>query len=344
MSAPSAPSHVREFVDQALQGNTRDAVRLALGLLDDGVPQPRIITDLLAPAQRTVGERWEQNELTVADEHLVTVSTDSALHALAGAVDTPAAGGQVLVACAEGDWHALPAHMFAQQLRSTGLHVTFLGASTPAEHLAALLVRQPVDALVVTCSLPLCFPGVTRLVDAAHELGTPVLAGGRALPGATDRAVRLGADAGAADLTGAVQVLGSWRQQPPTVPREPTALPADALDLESDAHDLAATAYDTMLLRFPTMAGYDNRQLARTREDLLFIVQYLAAARLVRDDTVFTELLDWLAPLLRARGVPDAGLIAGLETLLPHVSASHPTAAPLLRAGLERLTLKDDGS
>jgi hypothetical protein len=65
------------------------------------------------------------------------------------------------------------------------------------------------------------------------------------------------------------------------------------------------------------MSNYDTRQLTRTREDLVFIARFVAAAQLVDDDTVLTEFLDWLAELLEARGVPRVALTAGLEALQP---------------------------
>jgi len=48
------------------------AVRLTLDLLDRRVSRERIVVDLLAAAQREVGQRWYCNELTPADEHLAT--------------------------------------------------------------------------------------------------------------------------------------------------------------------------------------------------------------------------------------------------------------------------------
>jgi methanogenic corrinoid protein MtbC1 len=46
-----------------------------------------------------------------------------------------------VVTCAEGEWHSLPARMVAEVLRLHGWQVTFLGASTPADHLRRLLTE-----------------------------------------------------------------------------------------------------------------------------------------------------------------------------------------------------------
>jgi len=69
--------------------------------------------------------------------------------------------------------------------------------------------------------------------------------------------------------------------------------------------------------RFPAMLSYSPAQLARTSEDLVYIVRFVAAAQLVDDVGVFTTFLDWLTGLLSAGAVPAAALAAGLEALLP---------------------------
>jgi methanogenic corrinoid protein MtbC1 len=120
MTTRSPSDLVDPFFEHAVKGDTRPAVTLALGLLDRGVPLEIIITDLLAASQRKVGELWQANQLNVTDEHVATGVTQATLHALASA--TPVGDmGLVAVVCAEGDWHGLAAHMFAEQLRSHGI-------------------------------------------------------------------------------------------------------------------------------------------------------------------------------------------------------------------------------
>ena len=88
---------------------------------------------LLAEVQQAVGDLWQQNELTVADEHAATAVVDLALAAacLEAERRPHALGGTVVVACAEEEWHVMPARMFAEQLTAAGWDVVFLGAQHP---------------------------------------------------------------------------------------------------------------------------------------------------------------------------------------------------------------------
>ena len=242
-----------------------------------------------------------------------------------------------MVACAEGDFHSLAAQMFGELLREYGRGVSVLGASTPADAVAEYLVRSGADSLAISCSVPIFFPGTVRLIDAAHRQGIPVIAGGRAFGSDPDRAERLGADAWALTAADAAAILLGWQSEPPSVSREPTPVDPVALRLTAQADVLGGAALDGLAARFPPMADYDERRLARTREDLVFIVQFLAAALLAADQAVFGDFLSWQQNLLLQRGVPPQALIAGLEALRPVIEAVDAGAALLLDLGRQEL-------
>jgi methanogenic corrinoid protein MtbC1 len=319
---------VDHYLELALAGEEGRAIRFVLDLLDNGTGIPTLITELLGPAQHELGQRWHRRELSTADEHLVSGVSQATLGALASSGPAPEPRGLVLVVCAEGDWHSLAAGMFAELLRNAGRGVMYLGASTPAEDVATFIERHHPDALAVSCNLALTYLGTTRLVNAAHGVGVPVLAGGRALN--ARRAAALGADGWAPDGILAIQILDDWQVSAPHVTRSPVQLSQPARDLEGRANIIAEQAFADLHERLLFMTAYDDRQRARTLEDLVYIVRFLAAARLVDDPEVFTTFLTWLRALLVARGVPASALTAGLESLAPHVHPVDDQASQLL--------------
>ena len=124
---------------------------------------------------------------------------------------------------------------------------------------------------------------------------------------------------------------------PPSVNHDPTPVDPVALRLTAQAEALGGAAFDGLAARFPPMAGYDERRMARTREDLVFIVQFLAATLLAADQAIFGDFLYWLQNLLVQRGVPPQALIAGLEALRPVIEAVDTGAALLLDLGRREL-------
>jgi diguanylate cyclase (GGDEF)-like protein len=333
----SPRDYVQAYLRDAVVGNRRAAVRLTLDLLDQRVSREQIVVDLLAPAQQEVGQRWYCNELTAADEHLASGVTAAALDTLMGETTQSAYGNLTVVACAEGDLHSLAAQMFGELLHEYGMGVSVLGASTPADVVAEFLVRSGADSLAISCSVPIFFPGAVRLIDAAHRQGIPVIAGGPAFGHGPRRAERLGADAWALTAADATPILLGWKSEPPSVSREPTLVDPVALRLAAQADALGGAALDGLAARFPPTADYDERRMARTREDLVFIVQFLAATLLAADPAIFGDFLDWLRNLLVQRGVPPQALIAGLEALRPVVGTVDAGAALLLDLGHQGL-------
>ena len=321
---------VEKYLSKAVEGNGRASARLALDQIDLGVHHEDVIVDLLAASQREVGERWMANEWTVADEHLASGATQHALDALASTIDVPEQVGSVLVVCAEGDWHSLPAQMLAEMLRARGYGVACLGASTPVDDVLDLVARRRPDVLAISCNLPIFFRGVARLADAAHTQGVPVLAGGRAMGTDERRAKRLGADGWAPDLDSAVHLLQRWKQEPPELLAGPTKLDEGALQLDLSAVDVAADALDQLSQAFPEVSSYDDAQLSMTREDLAFITRFVAAALLVRDPSVLTDFLHWLGALQANRGVPPRALDAELDVLVPLLAGHDRRAGRLL--------------
>lgn len=275
-----------------------------------------VAVTLLADVQRKVGDRWQQNEFTVADEHAATAIVDLALTAACFEAERHpnTSEGTVVVACAEEEWHVMPARMFAEQLRVAGWEVVFLGASTPAEHLQRFLAADPPTAVAVSCTVPLYLPGTRRAVTASHAAGVPVLAGGAAFGKAPDRAAAIGADAWASTPDGAITTLTGWASNRPPL-AAPIVDDAPALAAGAERPPLVERAMSTLASRFPPLAHYTGWQRARTREDLDCILRFVEASLLTGDDSIVTDFAPWLTSILAARGLPDGIVPLGIGVL-----------------------------
>lgn len=319
---------VDTYLELAGSGQQQRAVRYIQDLRHDAIPLAALVTDLLAPAQREVGRRWHRGELSSADEHLITGVSQACLASMSSGRSWLDTSGLVLVACAEGDWHSLPAHMFAELLRDAGRGVLSLGPSTPAEDVASFIERHRPEALTVTCSLALGYVGTSRLVDVAHAHAVPVLAGGRALD--AHRATQLGADGWASDHRAALRVLDEWRARRPAVDPDPVQLDPSALELDALAPTIAARAFPVLADRVPAVVAADRRRCARALEDLVSIVRSIAASCLVADPAVFDEFHSWLGDLYVARGLPEEALTTGIAALAPFVAEVDTQAGAVL--------------
>lgn len=152
---------------------------------------------LLGPALASIGTRWEQGELTIAEEHRAT----AVAHRLVGRLGPQFARrgrtrGTVVLGAVAGEQHALPVAILANLLRGDGFHVVDLGADTPAESFVETARNaNRLVAVVVGAITPGHEKAMRRTVASLHDAGVaaPVLVGG---PGVADdeQARKFGAD------------------------------------------------------------------------------------------------------------------------------------------------------
>ncbi len=333
-------TQVQSYLEAARNGDGDAADEIVATLLEAGVPFETMVTGCLGAAQTLVGEHWLSASWSVADEHLATAVVQRSLNTLVSACAASAAGvaqesGHIVAACAEGDWHALPAQMFTELLRVRGFRVSFLGASTPAAHVRRLLSRTRADALVVSCATALYYPGVSSLAQAAHEYDVPVLAGGRAIGDVPERALGLGADAGATGIDDAVAILRSWvdvgrirRTDAETVASGATSDPMAAPQVVEQVH--AELGRD-----FSRLAVAVEEQGESLVEVVEHVVGFLHAARRSGDAAVFLDFVGWLGTFVACRRLPGEVLRATLAAVATVVEPSDPAAARLVVRGLE---------
>jgi methanogenic corrinoid protein MtbC1 len=272
-----------------------------------------VLLDLVAPAQAEVGERWARNEWSVAQEHAATHISERVVAAVAGYVNPRATRGRIVVACLDGEWHALPPRLVAEVLRLRGWQVTFLGASVPAAHLVSYLHRYDAHAVLLACALPMRLPHAHRMIEACRRSDVPVVVGGRGFGDDGRWARRLGV-AWAPDAPAAADLVGDERALRRVPPTELDHLADDEhASLVKRRGELIDSALADLRERVPAVQGYTPAQLDSTISDLGYIVDFLGAALYVDDATLFTDFVGWLVTILTSRGVPAGAVGLTLE-------------------------------
>jgi methanogenic corrinoid protein MtbC1 len=329
------PSGLAEDLYRCLEGlDLYGATHLVRDAVDDGASIEYVVTEVLAPAQRLVGERWQRGGWSIAQEHAATAIVDDLLGLLA--VRAPRGHrGSVALVSAEGEWHVTPARMAALVWRAAGWNVTFFGASTPPPHLRSTIGGLRTDLVAISCTIPLALPGAARVAEALDDLDLPVLGGGRAFGPDPHRAEALGLSGWVGSATEAPAVFERLMDRP-AVRAEPLRTDDEELMLELQLPELIVAAERRLLQRFPTMRAYDERQRARTREDLDHLLRFAAVSLRVGDERIFRDYVSWLPEVLHGHGVQPAAATAGIEALIG-VIRDLPRTTALLASGQEVL-------
>ena len=158
-------------------GDDPGARQIARRLVDEGTPVKDLITHVLSPPLRRIGQSWHDGEVPIWVEHRAAAIVERILGEL-----TPSPRGRrrgtAMVAAVAGDLHALPTAMAAAALRADQWRVEHLGANMPAEDLVEFCASHDVTVAVLSVTNSNMERVVHRVATALREAGTPVVVGG----------------------------------------------------------------------------------------------------------------------------------------------------------------------
>ncbi|UTR11484.1 cobalamin-dependent protein [Evansella sp. LMS18] len=142
--------------------------------------------DFITPAMYYIGELWEENEITVADEHLATAVCDFALSRTMeqkyrqADEDLPVKKKAMLFSV-EGEQHYIGMKMAAALFRDKGWSVRYHGPDLPLDHALAAIKQWKPDVVSLSAALSYRLPAVKEYIAKISngEYKPLILVGGR---------------------------------------------------------------------------------------------------------------------------------------------------------------------
>jgi methanogenic corrinoid protein MtbC1 len=196
------------YLAAQLAGDRAEAVRLIVDEgLHKGVSVPDLLLNVIRPAQREIGRLWQENRVTIAEEHLATGISQLVLARLYQEMPRAAQIKKtVILACVQGETHELGARIAADFLEMAGFRVRYLGADVPTASLVEMVVKDKPDLLALSATLcfnePALQDAVERVIKATRG-ALPILVGGSIVEWAPDLLGRLHKAIGADGSSGA---------------------------------------------------------------------------------------------------------------------------------------------
>lgn len=209
VSGPDLRDLRKRYLAAQLRGDRREALRIVIcDGLERGASVSELSDHVVGEAQREVGELWQRNELSIADEHMATAISNLVLAQLyEHAAAPPRNGKKVLVACVEGELHELPARLVADALDLAGFSVRYLGASVPTDSLVEMIAAYQPDLVALSTTMTFHITALREAVQRVREATggrIPLAVGGGACAWSTRLGVELGIDVTADNARGLV--------------------------------------------------------------------------------------------------------------------------------------------
>jgi methanogenic corrinoid protein MtbC1 len=213
---PGAASVVEKWPEQdrfeaaLLNGDRRQAIEIVSQLIKAGQSLIEIDVFLIQAALVSIGLKWQKNQVSVTQEHLATATAQTVMaDSFSKSAFPPLNGKRVLLACIEGNEHAVGLRMVSDAFELDGWNVQYLGANAPTRALIEQVTDWKPDLVGLSISFPHQLSGTREaIMQMRTQLGDacpPIMIGAAAVNHFPALAQCIGADAHASDALAALR-------------------------------------------------------------------------------------------------------------------------------------------
>jgi len=196
----------QEIYEGVLRGKREVVSEGVAAEIEAGTAAGSLLFDVLIPAMKEVGDRFERNEYFVPEMLIAARAMQSGMTLLKPKLVESGVEpiGKVAIGTVKGDLHDIGKNLVAMMMEGSGFEVMDLGVDASPEKFVDA-VKAGVDVLAMSALLTTTMPSMKTTIDALVEAGVrdqvKVLIGGA--PVTQAYADQIGADGYAADASSA---------------------------------------------------------------------------------------------------------------------------------------------
>jgi MerR family transcriptional regulator, light-induced transcriptional regulator len=197
------------FEAALLAGFQGEALAVMNRCIDRGHSLVDVELNVIQASLYQIGEQWQAGQVSVAQEHMATAIVQSVM--TAGLLRSPPPamiGKRVLLACVEGNHHAIGLRMVSDAFQLAGWDVQYLGANVPTPALVGQAAEWKPDLVGLSVSfvqqLRVVKDVIARLGERLGSIRPAIIIGGLAINRFNQLAGMVGADAHSANAQAAV--------------------------------------------------------------------------------------------------------------------------------------------
>ena len=202
------------YLQCAIEGNVLPAMEVVLDALEDNLTVQDAILRVLLPAQAEIGRLWHLDQVSIAEEHLVTTTTQRLMAVLASRAPRRRDNGRTAVAAAvAGNVHDVGIRAISYLFEMDGWRTIFLGSDVPRADLPASVQFFEADLILLSCALSVQLKTVRKTIEAIRERAeqdVKIMVGGLAFYEAPDLWQEIGADGFAPNALEALAVANQF--------------------------------------------------------------------------------------------------------------------------------------
>lgn len=204
-----------------LEGDRLSASRLVVDAVKAGTLSAHdAYIGVFVPVQHELGRMWHMNEVSIAEEHFATATTQMVMaQVMEYTPRMPRDGRVMLAASVQGNSHDLGVRFIADFFELAGWRAVYLGPNVPIEDLLLAVSDFGTHLVALSVCLPTQLRAAEDQIAAIRQADLParpkVIVGGRAFEGLPNLWKQFGADGYASDAGHALRIADELVPLPP---------------------------------------------------------------------------------------------------------------------------------
>lgn len=201
----------RAYLTALLGADRRLAVEIIHQAVRDGISVRDLYLQVFQPAQREIGRLWQTNEISVAEEHYCTASTQAVMAQFYPQIlATPRIGRKVIVACVGNELHEIGTRMVADFFEMEGWDGLYVGANMPVSALVEFVCRENSSLIALGITMTYHLETAAKLIERLRAdercQDAKIIVGGYVFQKHPELWRTLGADGTGSDAAAAVAI------------------------------------------------------------------------------------------------------------------------------------------
>lgn len=180
----SSNHSVTDYLNALLEGKRQDASQVCASFSRQGHSIKELYELVMKPALYEVGRLWEQNQISVAAEHMATAITEGILNSFySDIIPDKYNGKRVVLACVENEEHQVGLKMVADVFEMNQWESFFLGAGGTSSELINYIKEVQPHIIAISLSVYFNFVRLKQMLNVL-KIEFPqirIIVGGQAL-------------------------------------------------------------------------------------------------------------------------------------------------------------------
>lgn len=172
------------YLNSLMDGDKKQCTKIVFNLFDQKITLKEIFEELFQRSMYRIGELWERERCTIADEHVATKITEGLIELISNNYKhVNKIGKRALITCIDKEFHDLGARMVAEFFEANGWDAVFAGANIPETEIINLIEEKKPEVVGISSSFYINVIRLIKLINAIKKKfpEQKVIVGGQAL-------------------------------------------------------------------------------------------------------------------------------------------------------------------